>query len=107
MGANDGRNDAVTGLEIRTRSVVLDGRPFGEVGAYEKIAGTIRFAADPAHPLHRNITDLDRAPRNAQGRVEFSGDFYVLKPVDMRKGNGRLLLDVPNRGRKVAVGRFN
>jgi hypothetical protein len=107
MGANDGRNDVVTGLEIQTRSVVLDGKPFGEVGPYEKIAGTIRFAADPAHPLHRCITDLDLAPRNAGGRVEFSGDFYLLKPVDMRRGNGRLLMDVGNRGRKVAIGRFN
>ena len=44
---------------------------------------------------------------NAQGQVEFSGDFYLLKPVDMKKGNGKLLLDVPNRGRKVAIEMFN
>lgn len=105
--ASEKRNEAVTGLEVHARTVVLDGQSFGAAGAYEKIAGTIRFAADPAHPLHRNITDIGLAPKNAAGRVEFSGDFYVLKPVDARKGNRRLLLDVGNRGRKVALGMFN
>ena len=99
--------EAVTGLEVHTRATVLDGRAFGKAGAYEKIAGTIRFSADPDHTLHKQITDIGLAPRNAAGRVEFSGDFYVLKPVDTRKGNGRLLLDVGNRGRKVALGMFN
>ncbi len=102
-----GRSAAVTGLEVSTRATVLGGQPFGAAGAYEKIAGTIRFSADPDHPLHRAITDIGLAPRNAAGRVEFSGDFYLLKPVDMRKGNRRLLLDVANRGRKVALGMFN
>lgn len=101
------QNDAVMDLEVHKREVVLGGQPFGAAGAYEKIAGTMRFAADPAHPLHRSITDIGLAPKNAAGRVEFAGDFYLLKPVDMRKGNGRLLLDVANRGRKVALGVFN
>ena len=96
-----------TRLEIHTRATVLDGKPFGASGAYEKISGTIHFAVDPEHPLHRRVTDLALAPRNAQGQVEFSGDFYLLKPVDMKKGNGKLLLDVPNRGRKVAIEMFN
>lgn len=97
----------MTGIEIRRREVVLDGHSFGAAGAYEKIIGTLRFEADPAHPLNRQITDIDLAITNAAGRVEFSGDFYLLKPVDARKGNGRLLLDVPNRGRKVALDVFN
>jgi hypothetical protein len=99
--------ETVTGLEVHRRDAVLGGKPFGSTGAYEKIAGTIRFSADPDHPLHRGITDLALAPRNAAGRVEFSADFYLLKPADLRKGNGRLLLDVANRGRKVALGLFN
>src|SRR5262245_57571207 len=101
MDINEQRSDFVKGIDVEKREVVLGGKPFGAAGAYEKIAGTIRFAADPAHPLHRNITDIELAPRNAVGRVEFSADFYVLKPVDARKGNGRLILDVANRGRKV------
>jgi hypothetical protein len=67
----------------------------------------MRFAADPRHPLHQRITDIALAETNAKGRVEFSADFYLLKPVDMRKGNRRLLVDVANRGRKVALGMFN
>jgi hypothetical protein len=105
--AADKSGEAVTGIEVKSRAVVLDGKSFGSVGAYEKIAGTIRFSADPAHPANRAVTDIGLAPKNAAGRVEFSGDFYVLKPVDMKKGNGRLLFDVGNRGRKVALGKFN
>ncbi|MEQ1775346.1 MAG: alpha/beta hydrolase domain-containing protein, partial [Burkholderiales bacterium] len=97
----------VTTLDIQSRTTVLDGQSFGATGAYEKIAGTIRFAVDPKHPLHQGITDIGLAPRNAQGLVEFAGDFYLLKPVDLRKGNGRLLMDTANRGRKVALGMFN
>ena len=96
-----------TQLDIQSRATVLNGHAFGATGAYEKIAGTIRFAVDPKHPLHQRITDIDLAPRNAQGLVEFAGDFFLLKPVDMRQGNGRLLMDVANRGRKVALGMFN
>ncbi len=107
MGINEKRNDFVRGIDIHTRETVLGGQSFGKSGAYEKIAGTIRFAADPAHPLNRKVTDIGLAQKNSDGRVEFSGDFYLLKPVDMAKGNGRLLLDVANRGRKVALGMFN
>ena len=98
---------AVTTLRVARREPVLDGRPFGEAGAYEKIAGTLHFAVDPAHPLHAEITDLGRAPRNGAGLVEFSADFYLLRPRDAARGNGAVLLDVPNRGRKVALGMFN
>ena len=97
----------VTVLEMQKREVVLDGKPFGDAGAYEKIAGTMRFSVDPAHPLQRQITDIGLAQKNAEGRVEFSADFCLLKPVVARKGQGRLLVDVANRGRKVALGMFN
>jgi len=97
----------VTALEITTRAPILDGRPFGDAGPYEKIAGRLRFAVDPAHPQHCAITDLELAPRNAAGQVEFSADFYLLQPADPAHGRRCLLVDVPNRGRKVALGMFN
>jgi hypothetical protein len=97
----------VTALDVHRRALVLDGRPFGAAGAYETLAGTLRFAVDPAHPLHATLCDLDRAPRTGAGRVEFSGDFYLLRPLDAARGNRGLLLDVPNRGRKVALGMLN
>ena len=97
----------LTRLDITQRAVVLDGKPFGVSGPYEKLVGTMHFAVDPAHALHTRVVDLDRAPRNADGQVEFAADFYLLKPVDMDKGNGRLLVDCANRGRKVALGMLN
>ena len=98
---------AVTSFQITQRSTVLDGRPFGEAGAYEKIAGVLRIGVDPAHPANEAIADLALAPRNAAGLVECESDFYVLRPRDASRGNRRLFLDVPNRGRKVALGMLN
>jgi hypothetical protein len=95
---------AVT-LEIERREPVLDGAAFGAAGPYEKIAGILRFSIDPTLPVHEPIADIQLAPRNAQGRVESSADFYLLRPLG--GGNRRLLLDVPNRGRKIALGMFN
>jgi hypothetical protein len=97
----------VTELVSVTRSSVLDGKPFGASGAYEKLAGTMRFAVDPRDERNARVTDIGLAPRNPQGRVEFAADFYLLKPVDPRKGNGRLLVDCVNRGRKVVLGMLN
>src|SRR5438093_8183888 len=101
------RSMAVTSLEITRRSVVLDGRSFGDAGAYEKIAGVLRFGVDPIHPANQAVTDLALAPRNGAGLVESTADFYLLRPVDPARGSRRLLLDIPNRGRKVALGMFN
>jgi hypothetical protein len=90
----------VARLEIVRREVVLNGRPFGAAGPYEKLAGTVHFALDPRAPANGLIVDLDLAPRNPRGRVEFSADFYMLKPVDPAKGNGRLFYEAGNRGTK-------
>jgi hypothetical protein len=98
---------AVTSFRITQRATVLDGRPFGDAGAYEKIAGVLRIGVDPAHPANQAITDLALAPENAAGLVECESDFYVLRPRDAARGNRRLFLDVPNRGRKVALGMLN
>ena len=88
---------SVAALEIQRREGLL-------AGAYEKIVGVLRFAFDPASPANEGITDLGLAPRNAQGRVEAWADFYLLRPIAQARSNRALLLDVPNRGRKVALG---
>ena len=95
---------AVTRLEVTRREPVLDGAPFGAGGAYEKIEGVLHFAVDPDARAHEPIADLGLAPRNGRGFVESSADFYLLRPL---AGSRRLLLDVPNRGRKIALGMFN
>jgi hypothetical protein len=98
---------AVISLEIADRIVLADGKPFGPVGAYERLRGTIHLAVAAEHALNACITDLSLAPRAADGRVHFEGDFVVTRPVESRLGSGRLLFDVPNRGRPVAWSAFN
>ncbi|MDA8520355.1 alpha/beta hydrolase domain-containing protein [Acidovorax sp. NCPPB 4044] len=71
---------------------------YGSVGAYEKVSGTLRGELDPADPRNAVIQDLQLAPRNARGLVEYSADFVLLKPKDMSKASGVLRYDAPNRG---------
>jgi hypothetical protein len=88
----------ITRVEILSRADVQDGRTFGLAGAYERIVGRVYFAIDPSNVHNRQVVDLDKAPRNAQGEVEFSADLYLLKPKDMNKGNRAVLFEVSNRG---------
>ena len=98
---------ALTKLEIRARKAFAGGQTFGDVGRYERIDGVAHFAVDPAHPDNGVIADIGLAPRNGGGLVEFSADFRIVKPVDNDHGNGRLLLDVVNRGKELALKNIN
>jgi hypothetical protein len=97
----------VTRVSILSRSLIADGQEFGPAGAYEKLVGRIEFALDPAHPRNRAIVDLELAPRGTDKRVYFSADLFVLQPVDPAKGNGAMLFEVANRGRKGLLTWFN
>ena len=94
---------AITELEITNRTSFASGESFGDTGAYELVEGTAHYAVDPLHSRNRGITDLDLAPRNSAGKVEFSSDFSMLQPVDIERGNRRILFDVVNRGRRTAL----
>ena len=96
----------VVKLRIEHREPVLNGKAFGHAGAYEKLVGKVDFALDPKLAINRKIVDLDLAPKNAKGEVEFSADFFLLKPVDAAKGNGRLFDEVGNRGGKAMLQTF-
>jgi hypothetical protein len=96
----------VTAFKIAFRRPLAGGRSWGDVGPYEELRGTLRFAVDPDHAANERITDLKLAPRNGDG-VEFSADVSILLPVDRRKSSGRMLLDVVNRGNRVALPNFN
>ena len=87
-------------IEIETRSDVAEGMAYGLAGSYERIVGTAYFAVDPDNPATRIIADIDHAPRNADGRVEFHSNFYLLKPKHIAHGNGTVLYEVSNRGGK-------
>lgn len=94
-------------IEVSERTAVLGGKAFGKSGAYERIVGRAYFAVDPRLPANRIICDIERAPRNRQGLVEFSADLYVLKPRDPKAGNGAILFEVSNRGGKGMLAMFN
>jgi hypothetical protein len=94
-------------LEVEKREVVADGISFGSYGAYEKLAGTAHFEVNPNGERNKVIFDLDKAPRNARGQVEFSADMVILKPVDMSRSRKLLFFEVNNRGRKIAFGRLH
>src|SRR6266478_6028983 len=94
-------------IEIARVESAFDGVAFGNAGPYEKIVGRAFAEVDPAHRLNAEIVNLDKAPKNAAGRVEYWVDFYLLKPVDLRKGNRRLFYDVNNRGNKLALNNIN
>ncbi len=97
----------VVRIEIVKQEAVLDGAAFGAVGPYERIVGRVYFAVDPRLPANRAITDIDKAPRNAQGHVEFSSDLYMLRPLTPSRGNGSVLFEVGNRGRKGLLDTFS
>jgi len=97
----------VTRIDIESREVVADGMDFGESGPYEKLAGVMRFAWDPADEANQAVVDLELAPRNEQGRVEATANFMVLQPVDPARRRGVGLLEVSNRGGKASLGYFN
>jgi hypothetical protein len=96
----------VVALRVDRREAVLNGKPFGLAGPYEKLTGKVEFALDPGAAPNSGVIDLALASRNPRGEVEFTADFYLLKPLDPARGNGRLLYEVGNRGGKGMLQTF-
>ena len=86
---------------------VLERAPLAGYPSYERVVGKIHFAVDPKLAANHIIVDLDRAPQNAQGLVEFTADLYMLKPVDAARSNGTILFEVSNRGNKALLSMFD
>jgi hypothetical protein len=89
----------VTRVEVRTRT---------DIGAsgFEKIVGVVHFEVDPKDPRNQPIADIDKAPVNARGRVEFSSDLYIIRPKEPSRSNDIALVEVVNRGRKLVMSGF-
>jgi hypothetical protein len=85
----------------------LEGRAFGAVGPYVEIRAKATIALDPADPRNAVIADIAQAPRNAQGKVEAVADVVILRPADPARGNGTLLVEPPNRGRRIITQLLN
>ena len=97
----------VVRVEIDGRAPFADGHRFGRSGAYEKITGRIYLSIDPLDPANRPIVDLSLAPRDAQGKVAFWTEFFLLTPADPLRGNRRLLFGIPDQGDKRLLYYFN
>src|SRR5216683_4087285 len=102
-------NARVTQIIIaNTEAPTFENNPsFGSVGQYERIGGTITGEVDPQDPLNAIIVDIDRAPKNANGTVGYTASFQILRPMDLSKGNHRVIFELPNRGRTNVLGLFN
>jgi hypothetical protein len=104
-----------TSAEARVTRIVIDkkespayqGKAFGQIGQYEILTGQAFGELDPKDPHNRIITDLELAPRNARGLVEYVATFMLIKPVDLSKANGVLLYGVPNRGNRNLGGIYS
>lgn len=97
----------VVRIEVEGRTPFAGGHSFAGTGPYEKIVGRLYIEVDPNDPANARVSDVGLAPTNDRGRVQVWTDFFLLKPADPERGNGRLLYDVANRGNKVALGSFN
>jgi hypothetical protein len=80
---------------------IADGKSFGNVGPCERLDGIVYIEVDPKDPLNAGIVNLDKAPRTVKGLVGFSSPFFILKPVDISKGNQKFFYGVNNRGNKI------
>ena len=97
----------ITHIEITKSEPAFGGQSFGDAGVYERLTGRVKGELDPADPANSGIQDINLAPRNERGMVEYVTNIELLKPADMAKGNRILFLEVNNRGNKLAPGSFN
>ena len=102
-----GASSRVVRVEVESTETLLQGRSFGLTGPYQKLTGKVFFAVDPGNSANRIIADIDLAPTNSQGEVEFSSEFFLLKPLQADRGNGTVLYEVSNRGNKGMLRFFN
>src|SRR5690349_9907043 len=94
----------ITSIEIKAIEPLAGGAAFGDVGPYERVIGVAKGEVDPKAPGNSGIALIDKAPLNERGKVEYTTDFFILRPKDPAKGNGRILYEVNNRGRKMLFG---
>jgi hypothetical protein len=100
-------NARVTQIKITVESPTFGGVSFGSAGQYERIEGNITGEVDPNNPLNAVIVDIGLAPKNANGTVGYSADFQILRPVDLTKGNHRVIFELPNRGGALILRTLN
>ena len=94
-------------VDVDIHEDVLGGKSWGLAGPYEKMIGTMYFEVDPNNAANEIIVDIEHAPTNARGHVEFSANYVLLKPKDVERGNGTVVIGVANRGTRRMLTFFN
>jgi hypothetical protein len=84
--------------------VRIDVRRRDDLGTHERVIGRVYFAIDPNLPANRGIADIDLAPKNANGKVEFASDLLFFRPKDARHARGSVFFEIVNRGRDQSLG---
>ena len=105
--ASQSASARIVKIEITRTEPAFNGRTFGQTGAYERLIGKAYGAVDPRSSSNRTIQDIELAPRNAGGLVEYVTDIEILRPREAGKGNGILLVEVVNRGNKLVLRNLN
>jgi hypothetical protein len=90
----------VTTITITSRAPFSNGQVFGAAGPYEEITGLAAGEIDPRDPRNALITDIELAPRQANGKVAYRTTFTIRKPIDMTRSSGVLFYNIVNRGGK-------
>ncbi len=88
-----------------TRIEITGRLPFNDTD-YEEISGRLHYAIDPAHERNRDIVDLTLAPVDGDGRVVFSSDFRLLRPVEGAPDAVAGWMEMPNRGSRSGMSKF-
>lgn len=113
FGLNAQASARVLSVEVSRREPILGGalfaaaNPSAEGIAYELIEGRVHFGFDPASEANARVTDIQLAPRNAEGLVPAEADFVVIQPIDAAQRSGTAVIDAPNRGRRLILGGMN
>ncbi len=97
----------ITRIEIAKTEPAFGGKRFGNAGAFERVTGKAHGEIDPKSPANSIIQDIQLAPRNARGMVEYTTDIDIIRPADPAKSNDVLLFNIVNRGNKGALTLFN
>ena len=97
----------ITSITINSIAPAYGGVSFGSVGAYQFVTGVANGAVDPKDPRNAVIEDIELAPLDSKGLVEYSTVFQILMPVDETKGNHIMLTEIVNQGNELDPGTFN
>ena len=91
----------ITKITILSSATAFGGYSFPGIGTYQVLKGYAIDAVDPKSPQNSMITDIQLAPRDANGKVDVVFNFYILTPTDITKGNAKMMYEPPNRGNKT------